>query len=221
MKHLIASLVATGALGITAADAAELTLVHGIDGSDLGLDPSLPVDIFVERTCFAGVTFGTIADGISVEPGRSALRISLADANAPCRGTLVASGIVFVSFGGNTAVVAHLDDSQQITTSQFSTDVVATGSDTGRVVVRHTADAPAVDVLANGGVLFADLVNGNQAKGEVPAATYDVAVAPAGSDEPVFGPVPLAVNGDTTTVVYAVGSVRTGSFTVLVQEVGQ
>lgn len=221
MKTLLTSLVATAGMAVATAQAAELTLVHAIDGSDLGLDQDLPVDIFVAGSCFPGVTFGTIASGIEVEARRYPVSVRLADQNNPCRGPLAASTLSFVNFGTNTAIVAHLDDNQQITLSEFNTDVVATGSDTGRVVVRHTADAPTVDVLADGAPLLTELSNGEQAKAEVPAATYQVAVAPTGSTDPVFGPVPLPVNGDTTTVVYAVGSLRSESFTVLVQEVAQ
>jgi hypothetical protein len=221
MKFLVASILASGALAASVANAGELTLVHGIDGSDLGLDQSLPVDIFTAGTCFPGVTFGTVASGVEVDPGRYFVTVTLADEAQPCRGPIAGVGSVRVNFGSNSAVVAHLDDSQQITLSTFATDVVPTGSDVGRVIVRHTADAPAVDVLAGEAVLLADLRNGNQDKAEVPAGMYDVAVAPAGSPDPVFGPVPLAVDGDTTTIVYAVGSLRAGSFTVLVQTVAQ
>lgn len=220
MKHMLTSLIATGTLAAGAVNAADLTLVHGIDGTDLGLDQALPVDIFIDGTCLPGITFGTIAT-LDVEARRYPVTVRLADAQRPCRGPLAASTLEFVNFGTSTALVAHLDDNQQITLSSFGTDVVATGMDTGRVVVRHTADAPTVDVLANGAPLLTELSNGEQAKGEVPAATYLVAVAPTGETDPVFGPVPLPVNGDTTTVVYAVGSLRNGSFTVLVQEVAQ
>ncbi len=221
MKHLVSAILASGALFVGAAQAAELTLVHGIDGSDIGQDTALPVDIFIAGTCFPGVTSGTIAGGVEVPAGRYPLVIRLADENRPCAGPLAASGLVFVNFATNGAVVAHLDDSQQITFSQFATDVVSTGPATGRVVVRHTADAPAVDVLAGQAVLLADLRNGNQDKAEVPAGVYAVSVAPAGSADPVFGPVPLPVGGAATTVVYAVGSLRAGSFTVLVQTLEQ
>jgi hypothetical protein len=86
------------------------------------------------------------------------------------------------------------------------------------VIVRHLADAPAVDVLAGGGTLIDALANPNAGAAVVPAGTYPIkVVADADNSIVAFGPANLTFNAGTTTVVYAVGSFFDGSFTPLLQ----
>ena len=63
------------------------------------------------------------------------------------------------------------------TLSVFVNDVTPTPAGNGRLVVRHTAAAPAVDVLAGGALIFGNLSNPNEAKADVPADTYSASVA--------------------------------------------
>ncbi|MEM8984410.1 MAG: DUF4397 domain-containing protein, partial [Pseudomonadota bacterium] len=96
-----------------------------------------------------------------------------------------------------------------------SDDLRPTAPQTGRVTVRHTADAPTVDIQVNGGVAIAGISNGDSAKADLPSDTYQVGIAPAGIDQPVFGPIALPLPASTNTIVYAIGSLPTGSFEVL------
>ena len=52
--------------------------------------------------------------------------------------------------GGNVTLVAHLSESGQPTITPFVNDVSSVAAGQARLVVRHTAAAPAVDVLAGG-----------------------------------------------------------------------
>ena len=54
----------------------------------------------------------------------------------------------------------------------------------GRLVVRHTAAAPAVDVLANGKAAFTGLTNGKEAQANLPAGTISASVVATGTTTP-------------------------------------
>jgi len=182
-------------------------LVHGIDGTDLGLDQALPVDIRI----------GTIAEGPKLKPGTHRVRVSLASNRKGCRGTLVLSQTIDVNFGDNLSLVAHQTDDGGIRLSKFTNDVRDAGVGNARVTVRHTADAPAVDILVEGGVAIPGLANPQSSKLDVPANTYNVQIAPAGG-APLDAGVNLSLPEGANTIVYAVGSLNSGSFDLLVDQ---
>lgn len=219
-------------LGLTTsfAQASDVTILHGIDGTDLGLDQSLLVDVSVDALgCVLGnVPFLASATLTDVPPGSYTAQVHLADGTGTCTGAVAISTGLDVNLLENSSVIAQLTDDFSITATKFVNDTrPANGS--GRVVVRHTADAPAVDVwvLPQGGapfILFSNLAEGDAGKADVGAGDYSVALTAAGTHPTstadfAFGPVPLTLTGDIETIVYAVGSLNTGSFTVLVQEI--
>ena len=193
-------------------------LVHGIDGTDLGLNQALPVDIRIGHRCIARkVPFGTIAEGPKLKPGTHRVRVSLASNRKGCRGTLVLSQTIDVNFGDNLSLVAHQTDDGGIRLSKFTNDVRDAGVGNARVTVRHTADAPAVDILVEGGVAIPGLANPQSSKLDVPANTYNVQIAPAGG-APLDAGVDLPLPEGANTIVYAVGSLNSGSFDLLVDQ---
>jgi len=193
---------------------AQLTLVHGVPG-----DNGFPVDISVYRLfsgsqVFPGVTFGTVAGPLDLKPG--IYWVGIRPAGAPRYSQPVLSKWLYLGPGSNKSVVAHLTEGGAPTISVYRNDVTSTNGD-ARVTVRHDAAAPAVDILAGGSVLIPGLTNPNEASTVVKAGTYPIAVAPAGSSTPVFGPADLTFGADTLTIVYAVGDLAGGSFTPLIQ----
>lgn len=230
MKKLVSALLVAGlallALAPTAASASvdrwppartgQLTLVHGIPGDD-----GFPVDItlsglFRKGQTFEDVRFGTVAGPLEVRPGLYHAAIRPAD--APRWSKPVLSSWVLVTPRSNQSLVAHLSEAGAPRLSRFHNDVSPTGSGNARVTVRHLAEAPAVDVIADGSVeLVSALTNPQEAKATVPAATYGVRVTDAATNTVTAfeGDLPLAAR--TNTVVYAVGSLPGGSFTPLVQ----
>ena len=88
---------AVGLVGLGAAEAAraaEVYVVHGIPGEDLGLDPRLPDDVEVDGSCVvAGLEFGDVEGPLSLDPGRYTFEISLAsDGAGDCAGPLAVAG---------------------------------------------------------------------------------------------------------------------------------
>ena len=57
------------------------------------------------------------------------------------------------------------------TAKLFTNDVATTNAGEGRLTVRHTAAAPAVDILANGAVAFSNVVNGAEGTTALPVGT--------------------------------------------------
>jgi len=237
--HLLAAILAIVALAAAAlapaaqADGrwsknrnASLTLVHGIPGDSVGATRDLPVQVRVYRLfdgtkVFDGVTFPTVAGPLSVKPG--IYRIQVRVTGTP----LVLTRWTYISRGENVSAVAYLTDSGRLGNPSgkpapqlgiFTNDVSSPGPGKARVIVRHLADAPAVDVLAGGGTLINALANPGSATAVVPAGTYPIqVVADADNTISAFGPADLTFAAGTTTVVYAVGSFFDGSFAPQVQ----
>ena len=67
---------------------------------------------------------------------------------------------------GNHTIIAHLDAEGTPTLAVFENDTSATAAGEGRLTVRHTAAAPAVDVLADGEPAFTNLSNPNEASAD-------------------------------------------------------
>lgn len=229
MKMPAASTVLLTLLCLTALPAAatDISVIHGIPGSDLGLPQELPVDISLNGACaLTQVPFGTVSAPIDVAPGLYDLEIRLATGD--CTGDLAITASIALQLAESSTVIAYLTDSLTLTAAKFVNDLrPATGL--ARVTVRHTADAPAVDVFVKAPNaapvrLFSELSNTTQAKADVAPGAYKVGLTlpganPMSPDDLVFavGGPGLEAPADVNTVVYAVGSLFTGSFTVLTQ----
>jgi uncharacterized protein DUF4397 len=96
-------------------------------------------------------------------------------------GTPVLAGAADVPAGGNVSLVAHLNEAGQPALTPFVNDVSAVPAGKSRVVVRHTAAAPAVDVRAGGAVAVAGLTNPNQEVLTVDAGMVSADVVLAGT----------------------------------------
>jgi hypothetical protein len=97
--------------------------------------------------------------------------------------------------------------------------VAPTDPGQARLVVRHTAAAPEVDVRADGEVLFPGLANPNEESADVPAGPYSADVTLAGENQTVIGPADLNLAEGTSTIVYAWGSAEEDNLDVAVQTI--
>jgi hypothetical protein len=173
-------------------------VVHGI--------PDTPVDVYVDGKR-AIDDFRPISEQGPVDLPAGSHEVALFAADAKDgSGTPVLSARATVPAGGNVTLVAHLDAGGKPTVSPFVDDVSSVPAGQSRLVVRHTAAAPAVDVLAGGKPVVTGLTNGKQKALEVPAGKVSAAVAAAGSTDPVIGPADVDLAEGTATFVHAVGS---------------
>lgn len=205
-----AALLATAAPGSAQEADATVTVVHGI--------PDTPVDVYVnDDLTLEDFAFGTVTDPLSLPAGDYALAVRPADADAGSDPILAADASL--ATGDDVSIVAHLSEAGDPTLTPFVNDTAPTAAGNGRLVVRHTAAAPAVDVLAGGEPVFTGLANPDEAKADLPAGTVSASVAVAGTTDPVIGPADVPVTEGAATIVYAVGSAEAGNLDVLVQTI--
>jgi hypothetical protein len=214
---MVVALVAVGMFGVVGSAGAQsgtssVTVVHGV--------PGLTVDVYVNGDLFAaGYEPGELLGPVDLPAATYQIDVYGAGADPDAQEPAISEAVALPA-GVNASLVAHLTEDGAPTLSAFVNDVSALRSGESRVVVRHTAAAPAVDVRADGAVAFADLANPDEASADLPTGTYTVDVVPTGEDAPVvIGPADLSFPAGTSTIVYAVGSLEGDSLGVVVQSI--
>jgi hypothetical protein len=221
IPRLAAASVAAGILclaaGTTAATAlpasaatgdATVTVVHGI--------PNTPVDVYANgKKIISGFMFKSVAGPLQLPPGSYTLDVRKAGSAATSTPVLAATEQL--TAGENATVVAALTASGSPVLTAFANDTATAASGDGRLVVRHVADAPAVDVYAGTSKVVSGLASGQQAALTVPAGTVAAKVTLAGQSAAVLGPVNVPVTAGMGTVVYAIGSAAGKTLTVVTQ----
>lgn len=208
----LVALVAAPMAPASAADEATVSVLHGV--------PGLTVDVYANgEELIPDFAPGTLTDPLSLPAGSYDLQV-FADGDTPDSAdpAIEANGVE-VPAGANATVVAHLDADGNPTLSLFANDTASTAAGEARLTVRHTAAAPAVDVRADGDVLFDGLTNPDEASGEVPAGTYSADVVLAGTEDVALGPADLDLAEGTSTIVYAWGSAEDGNLDLAVQTI--
>ncbi len=190
--------------------AASVTVVHGLPGvfADVYVNDELTIDNFDPAE---------ITDPISLPAGT--YEIDITESNATDNSAPLLSGSATVPGGANLTLVAHLNGSGQPALTPFENDVSQIPAGQARLTVRHTAAAPAVDILANGAPAFRNVANGSQGSTTLAAGTISASVAPAGSTDAVLGPADVELDEGVHTIAYAVGSAQEGTLDLLVQTI--
>ncbi|HEY0814872.1 MAG TPA: DUF4397 domain-containing protein [Pseudonocardia sp.] len=191
----------------SAAGSATVYVVHGI--------PKTPVDVYVDGArALDNFQPGTSKGPISLPAGPHKVAIFPADA-PDGSGSPLLSTSASLPAGANVTLVAHLNAGGQPTLTPFVDDVSRIAPGQARLVVRHTAAAPAVDVLAGGKPVIQGLTNPNQKVLNLPAGSVSAAVAAAGSTAPVIGPAEVNLKEGTATFVHAIGSLQDKSLALV------
>ena len=161
MKRVLALLtfaltaLVTAPSAASAQESATVMLLHGIPGAT--------VDVIVDgQVVIPGFEPGTMQD-LSSFAGQT---LSNVEVRAAGTDDVVIGPIdtLDVPASGNWTVTAHLQEDGTPTLTPFENDTSALAAGQGRLTVRHTAAAPAVDiVLADGSRPFTDLSNPNEA----------------------------------------------------------
>lgn len=222
MKSRVLAASATGAillaalsvpLSASAATNAQLSVLHAIPGVtvDVWVNGALTLDDF---------TPSTLAGPLSLAPATYSVAITASNATSATDQVVLGPIDLPLADGGNYTAVAHLTPAGEPTASFFTNDISRTAPGQGRLTVRHTAAAPAVDILAGGAPVVNALVNPNEAILNLPAGTVSAGVAAAGTTEPVLiGPADVAVTEGVNTIVYAWGSLEDDNLTLAVQTI--
>jgi hypothetical protein len=240
MQKLMLSLLAIALALVTAAPVAASSgnatvyIIHGIPGKDINallgasLPADLPVDVSVNGGCaLQSFRFRQIVGPLSLPAGAYDIAISVANPAHPCSNAAVISvNDLPLNAGESASIIAHLNTQGAPTASKFINNVSATQGLNGRVAVRHTANAPAVDVKVNTllglkrlNATLPNLSNGNQAEADLPLGIYQASLFAAGTDARAFGPALVVAFPQTFRAVYAVGSLQNGTFTLITQTI--
>jgi len=185
----------------SAEDGARIHLIHGIPGVNVDVEAGGEVVFadfaFKDTQDLSGLAGETLAD----------LKVKLAGTDD----VAIDAGDVTLPAKGNYTIFAHLDAEGTPALAVFENDVSKIDAGKGRIVVRHAAQAPAVDIKANGSVAFENVANGAQGQADLATGTISVEVVPTGTDSPVvIGPADLPINEGESLVVYAAGSLDDG-----------
>ncbi|MEO7125691.1 MAG: DUF4397 domain-containing protein [Nakamurella sp.] len=161
---------------------------------------------------------GTVAGPLELPAGKYEVKIYPA-ADTEGTGTPVISAPASVKAGDNVTLIAHLTVDGKPTLTSFTNDTSTIPAGQARLVVRHTAAAPAVGVRANGTVAFKDLTNPNESSADLPAGTIKADVVLAGTSTVAIGPADVAPKAGTETIVYAIGSAEQKTLGLVVQTI--
>ena len=213
MKKVLALFVALFSMLLVSpagAQDATIMLAHGIPDTDVDVVvdgdiviPNYSFGSMEDLSAFAGQTLPNLTVNLA---GTDTVALDLGDFAVPA--------------SGNYTVVAHFDADGNPTASVFENDTSTIAAGEGRLVVRHTAAAPEVDILANGSAAFTSVPNGAEGQVDLAAGTISAEVVPAGATEPVvIGPADLPITEGASLIVYAVGSLADGNLTVLTQSI--
>lgn len=215
MRKLLTALAALAIASIAfaipaSAQSARIHLLHGIPDTDVDVEAG-------GANVFEGFSFGDTEDlssfaGATLE----GVMVKLAGTDT----VAIDAGDVALPSSGNFTLIAHLDASGTPTIGVFENNTASIDAGSGRITVRHAAAAPAVDILANGDVAFANVPNGAGGDADLPAGTISASVVPTGETEPVvIGPADLPITEGANLIVYAVGSLDGDSLTVLTESI--
>ncbi|MEH6780223.1 MAG: DUF4397 domain-containing protein [Rhodoglobus sp.] len=190
---------------------ADLYVLHAV--------PGLTVDVYVNgELTLDDFEPGDLAGPLDLPADTYTVAITASDAaddSSPAIGPIDLTLEANMSY----TAVAHLDEAGDPTASLFTNDLSTVAAGEGRLTVRHTAAAPAVDVLANDAVAFENLSNPDEVKADLAVGTISAAVALTGTTDPVIGPADVEIAEGVNTIVYAWGSAADDNLTLAVQTI--
>ena len=195
-------------------ESATVNVIHGIPGVAVKVcvNGTRVIDDFryTERLVGAQLPDGTY-------------RVKVVGAGEPCGSKPILTESFTLADGKNYTVVANLNAHGTPNLSAFVNPVGPTPQGRARLTVRHAANAPAVNVRANGQVLIGgnEFTWGETVTTGVPAQSYRVKVTLPGDTAPVIGPKDLSLRDGTAYQAFAVGTEGSYRIVVIGTHVGQ
>jgi len=190
-------------------------LLHGI--------PDTPVDVYVGGEVVVADFQPAAMQDLSAFAGSTLTDIAVVPAGGELADAVIEVPELAVPASGNWTVVAHLTADGTPTVTPFENDTSSIAAGEGRITVRHTAAAPAVDIVVGDTRPFTDLSNPNEVSADLPAGELPAEIAAAGGDviasvADILGATPSVTEG-VNTILYAVGDLEGGSFNLYVQTI--
>jgi hypothetical protein len=194
----------------SAADTSKVSVVHGIPGQ--------AVDVYVNgKKTIPDFQPGKVAGPLTLPAG--SYDIALTKPGDKLSAALLKVDNAKIPGGANISLVAHLTAAGKPTLTPFVNDTGKLAPGKARLIVRHTAAAPAVDIRAGGKPVFKGLTNPKEDKATLDAGSVSADVVLAGTSTRVLGPADLTLREGTDTIVYAVGSAQDKTLDLVVQTI--
>lgn len=187
-----------------------VTIVHGL--------PRFTADVYVNgELLLSGFKAESTTDPLTLEEGEYDVAIRNVGSAPDSEPAL--QDVITLGPGLNVSVVAHLDESGTPALTVFDNDLSQIPAGESRLVMRHQAAAPAVDVMSDGETLLAEVASGAEAETNLAVATHEVAVALAGGGEEIVDPTALQFDEGAAQVLYLIGSAEEDTLDLMVQTV--
>ena len=214
---LLCAAMSTAAL---AAENSYLYLVHGIPGLDYSstTDPEFPVDVLLnDEVCYArGLAFGTISGPLTLAPGSYSVKISVANALAPCTTSPLLDSTVTLNGGENLSAVFALDSTGAPSLQTFVNSFRPVTTGDGRVLFALAADSPAVQVvLENTSTQKSYKYTVNPAallNTSVPSGNYTIEVTEGSTT--LVPSTALNLSSQSVTMIFAIGEASNNSVVI-------
>ncbi len=194
-----ASLAMAATASAQSSPPAVVTIVHGVRGlvADVYLDGHSVLKTFEpERT----------AGPLNVPAGHH--RVDVRVSGAPATSPPVLSWDVVLAPGERISAVVHLSAAGQPTVTKYDDDVSRIAAGGSRLVFRHDAAAPPIDVRLSNRLLATGLTNPQQSEQQVGAGSYTVAVNAVHSTTPLAASQDVQLQEGTAHFLYLIGSAK-------------
>jgi hypothetical protein len=215
-----------GFAGVT--QPATITIVHGINGTDVEGTESFAVDVKIDGDVTqAGAQFRSFSEAIEIPAETTTIEVSLADAGEPGSNPPIATAEVELESGLDYSVLLHLNLAGEPELTVFFNDLSQlAGRNTFRQTVRHGAVAPMIDVIwypvRAGSAPFGVIDVSNSEEGgpadfgvSLRYSHYNREVEDSVTGEVLLGPTPARPVRRTYYYLYLVGSVENGTLETL------
>jgi hypothetical protein len=187
-----------------ASGSARVNVVHGI--------PGVTVNVCVDGSnAIPNFAPGDTVAGVALPAGSHTFKI-VAQSDTTCSTAGILTATATLKAGRDYTAVASLDATGTPQLSLFTNNVKKTRKGTARLTVRHVANAPAVNVWANGTRVIGGtgFVWGKSATINARRGIYAAWVSLPGQFAPVIGPAVLQLKAGFAYQVYAWGDATDG-----------
>ena len=186
-----------------------VTALHAVPGLD-------DVDVFVNNTEVLSDIDYTDNATLSVDAGKYTIEIKKDNK------LLLSLKDVEIKDNSSYTVVAHLDADGKPKLSAYMDDISKLDRGKARLIVRHLAQAPAVDVVQRRWfwqtVIFKNVKNGGEGAVDLRAGSYYVQLNPTGSRKAAFGPAKVSLEAGKIYRVHAIGKLGEKNFQLKILE---
>ncbi len=200
---LLATVGVAGPAQAISPTTSDVYVVHGI--------PGLVVDVYVnDDLTLEDFTFGTVAGPLDLPAGNYKIQVFAANDDPATDTPAIDVPAAAVPANKSVSLVAQFDAAGDPKLGVFVNDISTIPAGQGRLTVRHTAEADAVAIVANGAIAFDDVKNGDEGTTLLPVGGITAGVAGKGTTSPLVIPksgtaAPVTISEGVNLIVYAVG----------------